>query len=337
LLPGTLLRSPARLLYLSTVCAAVALGAGVDVFQRAALRWTPWPRPAAARTAILVAVLSLHFADLWGFAHWFIQSSPRDEDPPEFQAILDREVDDYRIAQQKEYGLFSNDDRFDDAGGFDSIFLARFYRGLLALTGDPASVNRQWIDASTLPVKALEATGVRFVITTHTRTDLELESSADDSHLYRVANPVPRTGFFTEAQTEFVAEQWIPELYAANPRNLLVPSDAQKYLEHSAKAEPQAREAAIVYARPSSDEMLVRISTGQAGFIHMLESYDPGWTATVDGKRAPIVPANGFAMAVPVPPGGHTVRLRYDTQGRAMGVGLSLLSFVLLAALIASA
>jgi hypothetical protein len=332
LLPGTLLRSAARLLYLSTFCAAVALGVAVDVFRQAA-----WPRPAAFRTAILVAALSIHFADLWGFAHRFIQTSPRDEDPPEFQAILDREADDYRIAQQREYALISNEDRFDDAGGFDSIFLARFYRGLLALTGDPAGVNRQWIDASTLPVKALEATGVRFVITTHTRTDLELESKDDDSHLYRVANPLPRTGFFTESQTEFVAEQWIPELYAANPRNLLVPLDAQKYLEHSAKAEPPAREAAIVYARPSSDEVLVRVSSGQAGFVHVLESYDPGWTATVDGKRASIVPANGFAMAVPVPPGGHTVRLRYDTQGRAMGVGLSLLSFVLLAALIASA
>jgi len=331
LLPGTLLRSPARLLYLSTFCATVALGVAVDAFRRA-----PWPRPAAARTAILVAVLSLHFADLWGFAHWFIQTSPHDEDVPEFQAILDREVGDYRIAQQREYALISNEDRFDDAGGFDSIFLARFYRGLLALKGDPVSVNRQWIDASTLPVKALEATGVRFVITAHNRTDLQLESSGDDSHLYRVANPVPRTAFFTEAQTEFVAEQWIPELYAANPRSLLLPSDAQKYLAHSAKAEPPTREAAIVYTRPSSDEVLVRISSGQAGFVHVLEAYDPGWTATVDGKRAPIVPANGFAMAVPVPAGSHTVRLRYHTQGRAMGAGLSLLSFVLLAALIAS-
>jgi uncharacterized membrane protein YfhO len=134
-----------------------------------------------------------------------------------------------------------------------------------------------------------------------------------------------------------VAEQWIPELFAANPRNLLVPSDAQKYLPHSPKAESAAPGAVIVYARPSSDEVLVRVSSGQTGFVHLLEAYDPGWTATVDGKRAPIVPANGFAMAVPVPAGGHTVRLRYQTQGRAMGAGLSLLSFALLAALIASA
>lgn len=299
-LPGTLLRSPARLLYLSTFCVSVALGVAVDGFRRAA-----WLRPPALRTAILVAALSLHFADLWGFAHRFIQTSPRDEGAPEFQAILDREVGDYRIAQQREYALISNEDRFDDAGGFDSIFLARFYRGLLALTGDPISVNRQWIDASTLPVKALEATGVRFVITTKTRTDLELVSSDEDSHLYRVSNPAPRAAFFVGERTEFMGEQ-------------------------------SMHKAAIAYARPSSDEVLVRISSGQAGFVHVLEAYDPGWTATVDGKRAPVVPANGFSMAVPIPAGGHTVRLRYDTPGRGTGAGLSLLSFGLLAALIAS-
>lgn len=331
LLPGTLLRSPARLLYLSTFCAAVALGKGVDLFRRAA-----WLRPAALRTSILIAVLSLHFADLWGFAHWFIQTNPRDEDPPQFQTILDREVGDYRIADQREYALFSNEDRFDDAGGFDSIFLARFYRGLLELAGLPPNVNRQRIDATTLPVKALEATGVRFVITDETRNDLELAGSDEDSHLYRVANPAPRAGFFTRAQTGFVGEQWIPELFAANARNLLVPPDAQKYLPHSSKAAPAIHEAALAYARPSSDEVLVRISSGQAGFVHVLEAYDPGWTATVDGRRAPVVPANGFTMAVAVSDGGHTVRLRYDTPGRAMGAGLSLLSLALLAVLIAS-
>jgi hypothetical protein len=331
LVPGTLLRSPARLLYLSTFCVAVAVGVAVDAFRRAA-----WPRPAAFRTAILVVALSLHFADLWGFAHWFIQTSPRDDEASEFRAILNRDAGDYRIAQQREYGLISNEDRFDDAGGFDSIFLARFYRGLLALTGDPISVNRQWIDASTLPVKALEATGVRFVITTKSRAELELVSSEEDSHLYRVSNPAARAGFFAEEQTGFAEEQWIPELFAANPRRLFLPSDAQKYLAQNAKAEPALHEAAIAYARPSSDQVLVRISSSQAGFVHVLEAYDPGWTATVDGKRAPIVPANGFAMAVPVPAGGYTVRLRYDTPGRAMGAGLSLVSLVLLTVLIAS-
>jgi hypothetical protein len=333
LLPGTLLRSPARLLYISTFCAAVALGVGVDAVRRAR-----WPRMRAVGNGILVLGLSAHFLDLWGFAHRFIQLTPRERETPKFEAILDREVGDGRIAQERRLRILSTEDRYDDAGGFDSIFLARSYRGLLALAGSPPSLNRQWIDASTLPVKALEATGVRFVITTETRTDLELAGSTDDTNLYRVANPASRAGFFRVDQTEFTAERQIPELFAADPRHkLLLPPDATGYLPHGSGDDSAIHEAAIDYSRPSSDEISLRATSGEPGFVHVLEAYDLGWTAMVDGAGAPVVPANGFTMAVPIPAGSHTVRLRYDTPGRAMGVSLSFLSFGLLVLLIASA
>jgi hypothetical protein len=324
LLPGTLLRSPARLLYLSTFCAAVAAGAGVDAVRRAR-----WPR------FVVAVLLCLHFADLWGFAHWFIRVTPREEDPPPFQAIVDREVGGGRIAEERVYETFSNADRHDDAGGFDSIFLARFYRGLLALAGSPPRLNRQWIDASELPVKALEATGVRLVITTKTRTDLEWAASDEDTNLYRVPHPAPRAEFFEGARIEFVQDRRIPESFAADPRNrLLLSPDARKY---STSVTSNTTDTPVSYLRPSSDEILLRTSSGELGFVHVLEAYDPGWTATIDTGPAPVLPANGFAMAIPVPAGKHTVRLRYKTPGRAIGAGLSLLSLALLAALIASA
>jgi hypothetical protein len=341
LLPGTLLRSPARLLYISTFCAAVALGAGAD-----AVRHARWPRPSVFRNGLLVVGLSVHFLDLGGFTHWFIQVSPRERRTPEFEAILDRELGAGRIAEERGYQLFSdgsNDDRYDDAGGFDSIFLARFYQGFVLLAGSPPGLNRQWIDASKLPVKALEATGVRFVITTETRMDLELASSTDDANLYQVANPAARADFFAEDRAAFVAERQIPELFAANPRNkLLLPPDAKKYLPRGGGSPRIAHDSAIhqvgiSYSRPSSDEIVLLTGSDEPGFVHVLEAYDPGWSATVDGAGAVVVPANGFVIAVPVPAGSHTVRLRYDTPGRALGEGLSLLSFGLLAVLIASA
>jgi hypothetical protein len=324
LLPGTILRSPARLLYISTFCAAVALGAGVDAVRRA--RW-----PVFA----VVLILSLHFADLWGFDHWFIQTIPRDGDPPAFQTILDRETGDGRIAEERYYEILSNGDLHDDAGGFDSIFLARFYRGLLALSGAPPDLNRQWFDASELPLKALQATGVRFVITTKTRPDLELAATEEDSSLYRVPNPSPRTDFFAADRAEFAEDRQIPQLFASDPRNrLLLPPNAKKY---APTVGSDTTDNSVAYSRPSSDEIVLRIANRAPGFAHVLEAYDPGWTATVDTAAAPVLPANGFAMAVPVPAGSHTVRLRYRTPGRATGAVLSLLSLALLAAVIASA
>jgi hypothetical protein len=333
LLPGTLLRSPARLLYLSTFCAAVALGAGADAVRRAR-----WPRNAAVGNGLLILILSAHFLDLWGFTHWFIQLTPREGQHPEFEAILDRELGGARIAEERGDRILSNEDRYDDAGGFDSIFLARFYRGLLALAGSPPNLNRQWIDASQLPVKALESTGVRFVIMTETRTDLELAGRTADTNLYRVTNPAGRTDFFTEDQTEFAAERQIPDLFAANPRNkLLLPPGSREWLPRNRASDSTIHQAAVDYWRPWSDEILLRASSGQPGFVHVLEAFDPGWTATVDGAGTPVLPANGFTMAIPIPAGSHAVRLRYNTPGRAMGAGLSLVSFGLLAALIASA
>jgi len=333
LLPGTLLRSPARLLYLSTFCAAVALGAAID-----ALRRTRWPLFAVS------VILCLHFADLWGFAHRFIQATPREEDPPAFQAIVDREVDDGRIAGERAYySTVPYDDRRDDAGGFDSIFLARFYGGVLALAGDKPGLNRQSIDASELPVKALEATGVRFVITTKTRTDLEWAASDEDTNLYRVPHPEPRADFFDGTRAEFVEDRQIPESFAADPRHrLLLSPGARKYAtsvggEVAGKAAGNTAYTPVIYLRPSSDEILLRSSSDNSGFVHVLEAYDPGWTATMDTAPAPVLPANGFTIAVPVPAGSHTVRLRYKAPGRATGTALSLLSLALLAALIASA
>jgi hypothetical protein len=325
LFPGTLLRSPARLLYLSTFCAAVATGVAVD-----ALRHARWPRFAVA------VVLCLHFADLWGFAHRFMQATPREDEAPAFQTIVDREVGDGRIAEERTYyATLSNDDHHDDAGGFDSIFLARFYRGVLALAGDTPGLNRQSIDASELPVKALEATGVRFVITTKTRTDLEWAASDEDTNLYRVPHPAPRAEFFEGKRAEFVEDRRISESFAADPPNrLLLSPDARKY---STSVSSNMTDTPVIYLRPSSDEMLLRTSNGEPGFVHVLEAYDPGWIATMDTAPAPVLPANGFAMAVPVPAGSHIVRLRYKTPGRAVGAGLSLLSLALLAALIASA
>ncbi len=330
MLPGTLLRSPARMLYLSTFCSAVALGAGVD-----AVRGIEWPRRWVLNSALAV-ILALHFADLSWFAHWFIQTNPREEETLPFQATLDREVGSGRIAQEREDTVFSYGDRFDDAGGFDSIFLARFNRGYLALAGEPPETNEQLFDASVLPANALEALGVRFVITTATRKDLALASSTEDAQLYRVANPAPRADFFATDRAEFAPEQQIPSLFAGGSWNrLLLASDAGGYL--LAMTPGATGSGRVDYSRPSSDEITVQSSSSAPGFIHVLEAYDPGWTATVDGTASRVLPANGFAMAIPVGAGIHVLRMHYETQGRRTGEGLSLICFLLLVGLVASA
>jgi hypothetical protein len=325
LLPGTLLRSPARLLYLSTFCVAAAAGVAVDV-----IRELPWPR--RALRAGLAAILILHFADLWRFDRWFVQTYPRDEAPAAFQATLDGESGNDRIADERDGNTPLYGERYDDAGGFDSVFLARFNRVWMALAGKPPDTNEQVFDASALPPHALEAMGVRFVISADERTDLPAVENSGYEHLYRVPHPAPRVQFFAASRAEFEPESRIPEMFAGGSwdRLLLEPS-ARPYLPSGAAADVPVK---LSYARPAPGEIRIQSSNPQAGFVYVLESYDPGWTASMDGAPAHVLPANGFAMAVAVQPGVHAVRLRYETPGRKTGIVLSLTSLVLLGLLI---
>jgi len=333
MVPGTLLRSPARLLYLATFPAALALGVGVDEFLRSNLL------KLRARQAVVACCLIFHVLDLGGFSRLFIQTDDSPVTKPEFEQILSREAGDGRVAVDPELKSISSD-RYDDVGVFDSILLANPYRAILGLNGSPRNFNVQNLDGSELAIAALQGAGVRFVVTSTERQDLELVSESDDAYLYRVPEPAPRAAFFAESRTDFMPRQEILDAFVSHPRSgrLLLPAEARRYVSRavsvSGGTDGQAAVADVVYVRPWSDEIRLRTSTEQAGFVQVLESYDPGWSAAVDGVGAPVVLANGFSMAVPVAPGKHDVRLWYETPGRTAGLVLSLLSACMLAGLI---
>jgi hypothetical protein len=287
LIHGTLFRSPSRLFYVCAFCLAIALGSAASIVERGAklnLR---------VRYALLGALLAGHALDLGGFARVFVRPAPVDDFPPAFQKKIDAEIGDARIASDDPAYY----ERYDDAGIFDSILLANPYRALVRLAGLPSDFNEQRMDASSFPIPALQAAGVRFVITTEERPDLECLLKNDDENLYRVTDHAPRVSLV--------------------------------------ESSPGAGVSAT-YARRSSDEVDVHATAHAPGFVKVLESYDPGWSATVDGAAAPVVLADGFAMAVPVQPGEHSIRLIYRTPGRVLGCLLSLASVALLLVLLAT-
>jgi Bacterial membrane protein YfhO len=66
---------------------------------------------------------------------------------------------------------------------------------------------------------------------------------------------------------------------------------------------------------------------GEGGLLRVLESWAPGWKATVNGKPAPVYRADFLFLAVPVPAGSVDVELNYrpDSLRRgaiATGIGL---------------
>ena len=70
------------------------------------------------------------------------------------------------------------------------------------------------------------------------------------------------------------------------------------------------------------------------GLLVVARSFDPSWTATVDGRKVESLRADGFLTAVPVPPGEHEVVFAYRNGRILAGLAVTLLSLGAAAALL---
>jgi Bacterial membrane protein YfhO len=95
-------------------------------------------------------------------------------------------------------------------------------------------------------------------------------------------------------------------------------------LEEPAAASCSEGTATLAAYAPGDESYVVR-SDGDGLFV-LRESFARGWRATVDGKDARTLRANGKHRAVPVFAGTHEVRLRYHPPGLRAGLALTALA-----------
>ena len=91
-------------------------------------------------------------------------------------------------------------------------------------------------------------------------------------------------------------------------------------LEEPGDADCRAGAVSRVRAVPGEETYEVR-SDG-AGYLVTRDTHARGWRATVDGRHAAVLRANGKHRAVAVPGGRHAVELRYEPPNLWLGVGL---------------
>src|SRR5207249_12282734 len=99
--------------------------------------------------------------------------------------------------------------------------------------------------------------------------------------------------------------------------------------------EGPSREAIQVTARqPGTVD--IAVTSARPATIVVLQSYDTGWIARIDGSRAHIDPADILFQSVQVPGGHHRVALRYEPPSVALGAAMTaagLLALALIAAI----
>ncbi len=152
------------------------------------------------------------------------------------------------------------------------------------------------------------------------------------AYIHRNPRALPRARFLgrpiytkDEAETGRVLETVGPAI-----RERIIVEDPARPLKETDAAEGSAR---IVSEIPERVE--VEVDARTRGYFFLADTFDPGWTVTVDGKPGTILPAYSAFRAVFLEPGTHRLIFRYEPAGFRLGgaitgVGL-LLSLVGLA------
>jgi membrane protein YfhO len=93
---------------------------------------------------------------------------------------------------------------------------------------------------------------------------------------------------------------------------------------------PQPATPALVLSR-SDSHVTIAVQANAPGRLVLLDTYYPGWSATVDGKPVHVDAADAAFRAVPVGAGRHTVRFSYEPGSVLAGGVISIVALVAIA------
>ena len=261
------------------------------------------------------------------------------------QRLTDRVIAEQDLLSDREALIF----QLSKLGGLESVPLARAVVPIVMLShhSQPVAqlVGFDQIDLAALPKTLLDLTGTRYAAVRHQPDSppalpgwqlVEQGQMAPEFALrgveplpipyaiYAVEDPLPRAfvlGTVELLSAKMPLEEQVRRL---NPRekvlltnDLLPPGERQPL-----------QPATIVEDR--GDRLRIAANLTAPGYLVVSDTYYPGWTARVNGKPTPIVPANIGFRAIPLGPGQHEVMLEFWPPGFNFGAVCSVTTLVLL-------
>ena len=157
--------------------------------------------------------------------------------------------------------------------------------------------------------------------------EFTLGSPPSESRGYVVfENPTAMPRAFVVGQTQPLAADAdiVERLQHFDPRQeLLVEQDL---LPTGGRSDFQPAE--IVSYR--AGEIVLAAEPTAPGYLVLSDVWYPGWTATVDGAPAPVLPANFAFRAVPLTSGKHEIQLTYTPPASKLGMTISVVAMLLI-------
>jgi hypothetical protein len=155
-----------------------------------------------------------------------------------------------------------------------------------------------------------------------------IESSAAGSvHVFAVPSPRPRAYAVDGARVVdgLPALRTLVDPGFDPAREILLPEGTDR-----APSPAFSGESRLLDHRP--DRVRVEARLDRAGFLVLLDGYDRGWRASVDGREAPLLRANVGFRAIAVPAGAHVVEMRYRPRSAMVGLLVSAVALGVVAA-----
>jgi membrane protein YfhO len=137
--------------------------------------------------------------------------------------------------------------------------------------------------------------------------------------VFGVPAPLPRT--YAVGQGRIVPDGTIVDALldpAFDPRREVL------LAEGPAQPMPAGFQGTSRVVAAGADRVTLEADLSAPGYVVLVDAYDAGWRATVDGVGAPVLRANGAFRALHLPPGRHRVLLRYRPREVALGAAVSL-------------
>jgi hypothetical protein len=159
----------------------------------------------------------------------------------------------------------------------------------------------------------------------------------DQTKVLENRNALPRAWIVHSAQQVGSEEEALKLLDSdeVNPKETAL-LEGELPQQISQPEDPSADRASI--AEYETNRIELNTSTEAPGLLMLSEIYYPAWKAYVDDQPVPVGIADGLLRSVAIPAGQHTVELRYESRALQVGIVISVVAYLALAALaIASA
>ena len=113
-------------------------------------------------------------------------------------------------------------------------------------------------------------------------------------------------------------------------RERIIVEDPTRPLADDAKVSGTSR-----IVREIPEEVVIETEGPTPAYLMLADTFDPGWSVTVDGKAAIIRPAYVAFRAVYVEPGSHTLVFRYRPAGFNLGLGITMAGLLVMVGFLA--